>query len=98
MIGGTKTGEIERSCDLFEQICEGNAASCETTTKGQWPELALAFIYDSQYDRADIKMMLDCWEARRKRKRSFPQKFDHKCTATKTGLIEKCSKCGEERA
>jgi hypothetical protein len=98
MIGGTKAGEIERSCDLFEQICEGTAASCETTRKEQWPELALAFIYDSQYDRADIKMMLDCWEARRKRKRSARQKCDHKWTATKTWLIDKCSKCGEERA
>ena len=77
IMGATKRGEIERTCDLFEQICEGTAASCETSAKVHWPELALAFIYDSQYDRADIKMMLDCWEARRRLKRSAQKRCDH---------------------
>ena len=58
MAGGTKSGEIERSCDLFEQICE---------TKE--PFYALALIYDMQYGREEMKMMIDCWNARRERKR-----------------------------
>lgn len=58
MGGGTKAGEIERSCDLFEQICAE-----------QEPYFAVSILYDMQYGREEMKMMMDCWEARMKRAR-----------------------------
>jgi hypothetical protein len=46
--GGTKDAEYRRSIELFKEIFKN---------KGVY--FALAFLYDSQYDRKDIKEMMD---------------------------------------
>lgn len=48
MIGATKTGEYHRSIELFEEI-----------VKTQGVYFGLAFLYDSQYDREDIRKMME---------------------------------------
>jgi hypothetical protein len=69
-IGGTKLGEIERSCDIFNDIVKGLASHMsDGFDKNNIPELALAFIYDCQYGQKEIKMMLDSYEERRRLKR-----------------------------
>lgn len=47
MYGGTKKGEYCRSIDLFEKIF-----------KEQGVYFALAFLYDSQYEREDLGEMM----------------------------------------
>lgn len=49
--GGTKQQEYKRTIELFKQIYE---------TKGLY--YALALLYDSQYDRKDLKAMMDMLE------------------------------------
>ena len=49
--GGTKDAEYKRSIELFSEIFK---------EKGAY--FALAFLYDSQYDRIDIKAMMDIME------------------------------------
>lgn len=44
----TKQREYERSAELFAEIC-----------KTQDPLFALAFIYDSQYDRKDMGAIIE---------------------------------------
>jgi len=46
--GSTKRAEYIRSIELFEKIL-----------KSQGVYFALAFLYDSQYDRADISKMME---------------------------------------
>lgn len=46
--GATKKGEYYRSIELFEQIF-----------KEQGVYFALAFLYDSQYEREDLKAMME---------------------------------------
>ena len=48
MFGSTKKGEYYRSIELFEEIFK---------TRGVY--FALAFLYDSQYTKEDIKGMMD---------------------------------------
>jgi len=48
MMGATKTGEYYRSIELFEEI-----------VKTQRAYFGLAFLYDSQYDREDIRKMME---------------------------------------
>lgn len=53
MIGATKEGELQRSVEIFEHIC-----------KEKHPYFALAFLYDSQYGRDEIKTMMELMESR----------------------------------
>ena len=46
--GGTKNAEYRRSIELFEEIF---------TKQGVY--FALAFLYDSQYGREDVKKMME---------------------------------------
>lgn len=46
--GGTKNAEYRRSIELFKEIFDK-----------QGTYFALAFLYDSQYDREDIKKMME---------------------------------------
>lgn len=50
-MGGTKKAEYNRSIELFKEIYKA---------KGLY--YALALLYDSQYDRKDIKAMMDILE------------------------------------
>ena len=46
-IGGSKKNEYIRTCEMFVNICN---------TQGAY--FALALLYDSEYDRDDIKQIL----------------------------------------
>lgn len=46
-IGGTKQSEYKRTAELFTEIC-----------KDKTPYFAIAFLYDSGYNNADLKEIM----------------------------------------
>jgi len=53
--GGSKNAEYKRSLDVFEKTIQENGIY-----------FGIAFLYDSQYNREDLKKMMDIMEENKK--------------------------------